>query len=204
MALAELLCDDTTPGAPVFGAFAFGSRYPRFRAWVNGPAGQRLCLTPIPDGPATLRMMRRALAQEIAYRPGGLLAAKIHLKHVSAVTTEGYSARPGGAQAKLLAEIGEHEAERNLTLVAEEYRNYQSGIMPAGPGGRELTAFFDSVDGKMAAAAPNVTATDQHLLNLLSKRAKVLHIGAANFCWFTDPSRALCLMLAGTPAPARR
>jgi hypothetical protein len=51
----------------------------------------------------------------------------------------------------------------------------------------------------MAAAAPNVTATDQHLLNLLSKRAKVLHIGAANFCWFTDPSRALCLILAGTP-----
>ncbi len=200
VALAEQLCDDTTPGSPVFGAFAFGSRYPRFRAWVNGPAGQRLCLAPIPDGPATLRMMRRALAQEIAYRPGGLLAAKIHLKHVSAATTEGYTARPGGAQARLLAEIGEHEAERNLNLVREEYDNYQAGIMPAGPGGRELTAFFDSVDGRMAAAAPNVTATDQHLLNLLSKRAKVLHIGAANFCWFTDPSRALCLKLAGTPA----
>ena len=51
----------------------------------------------------------------------------------------------------------------------------------------------------MAAAAPNVAASDQHLLNLLSKRAKVLHIGAANFCWFSDPSRALCLILAGTP-----
>jgi hypothetical protein len=51
VALAEQLCDDTAPGAPVFGAFAFGSRYPRFRAWVNGPAGQRLCLAPIPSGP---------------------------------------------------------------------------------------------------------------------------------------------------------
>lgn len=201
VALAEQLCDDTTPGAPVFGPFAFGSRYPRFRAWVNGPAGQRLGLAPIPGGPATLRMMRRTLARELAYRPGGLLAAKIHLKHVSAATTEGYSARPGGAQAKLLAEIGEHEAGRNLSLVLEEYRRYQNGSMPAGPGGRELTAFFASVNGAMAASAdaPNVAATDQHLLSLLSKRAKVLHIGVANFCWFADPSRALCLTLAGTP-----
>ncbi len=143
-------------------------------------------------------MMRRTLAQEIACRPGGLLAARVALKHVSAATTEGYTSRPGGAQARLLAEIGEFEAERNLNLVAGEYRNYQNGIMPAGPGARELTAFFDSVDGTMAAAgAPNVAASDQHLLNLLSKRAKILHIGVANFCWFSDPSRALCLILAG-------
>ena len=142
-------------------------------------------------------MMRRTLAQEIAYRPGGLLAAKVHLKHVSAATTEGYASRPGGAQARLLAEIGEFEAERNLGLVAEEYRNYQNGIMPAGPGGRELAAFFDGVEARMAAAAPNVAASDQHLLNLLSKRAKILHISAGNFCWFVDPSRALCLILAG-------
>ena len=199
VALAEQLCDDTTPGAAVFGRFAFSARYPRLRTWVNGPAGQRLGLAPIPGGPVNPRMMRRTLAQELSYRPGGLLAAKVHLKHISAATTEGYTSRPGGAQAKLLAEIGEHEASRNLTLVAAEYRNYRNGIMPAGPGGRELTAFFGSVDGQMAAAAPNVAASDQHLLNLLSKRAKVLHIGAANFCWFSDPSRALCLILAGTP-----
>ena len=142
-------------------------------------------------------MMRRTLAQEIAYRPGGLLAAKVHLKHVSAATTEGYASRPGGAQARLLAEIGEFEAERNLDLVAGEYRNYQNGIMPAGPGGQELAAFFDGVEGQMAAAAPNVAGSDQHLLNLLSKRAKILHISAGNFCWFADPSRALCLILAG-------
>ncbi len=196
VALAEQLREGA---GGVFGRFSFSIRYPKFRNWINGPAGQRLGLAPIPDGPVNLRMMRRCLAQEIAYRPGGLLAAKIHLKHVSAATTEGYSARPGGAQAKLLAEIGEHEADRNLGLVLEEYRNYQAGIMPAGPGARELTAFFGSVDGQLAADAPNIAATDQHLLNLLSKRAKILHLGAANFCWFSDPSRALCLILAGTP-----
>ena len=44
-----------------------------------------------------------------------------------------------------------------------------------------------------------VQHTDRDVLNLLSKRAKTLHLGASNYCWFTDPSRALCLKLAGTP-----
>ncbi|MGO8889490.1 MAG: hypothetical protein ACLP8X_17265 [Streptosporangiaceae bacterium] len=202
VALAEQLCDDTSPDAPVFGRFGFPERYHSFRAWVNGPPGQRLGLAPIPDGIANPRRLRRTLAMELAYRPGGLLAAKIHLKHVSACTAEGYSARPGGAQARLLAEIGEAEAGRNLDLIRQEFGNYQNGIMPAGPGARELTAFFAHVDGDLAAyaaTAPSVAATDQHLLNLLSKRAGVLHLGAANYCWFTNPSQALCLRLAGTP-----
>jgi hypothetical protein len=38
------------------------------------------------------------------------------------------------------------------------------------------------------------------VLNLLTKRARTLHLGPANYCWFTDPSRALCLKLADTPA----
>jgi hypothetical protein len=28
-------------------------------------------------------------------------------------------------------------------------------------------------------------------------QAQQLHLGNANYCWFTDPSRALCLKLAG-------
>jgi hypothetical protein len=125
---------------------------------------------------------------------------------ITTATTEGYAARPGGAQGRLLAEIAEDEAARNLQIVLEEYRNYQDGIMPAGPGARELTAFFASIDTGLAgheAAAPRVVASDQHVLNLLSKRAQVLHLAAANYCWFTDPSRALCLKLAGTPAAGK-
>jgi hypothetical protein len=133
-------------------------------------------------------MMRRSLAREIACRPGGLLAARVALKHVSAATTEGYSSRPGGAQAKLLAEIGEFEAERNLSLVAAEYRNYQNGTMPAGPGARELAAFFGGVAGKLAAGPPSIAGSDQHLLSLLSKRAKILHTGVSNFCSLKDPA----------------
>lgn len=201
--LAEQLHDDPQPGAPLFGRFAFYVRYKWFRAWVNSDAGRRLGLAPVPDGLVNPRMLRRTLALEMAYRPGGVLAAKLHLKHIAVATTEGYASRPGGAQAELLAEVNKHESERNLELVWAELRNYQQGVMPAGPGARELTEFFAHVDGKLAAGdpgAPKVQASDRDVLNLVTKRAQALHLGTSNYCWFTDPSRALCLKLAGDPA----
>ena len=75
--------------------------------------------------------------------------------------------------------------------------------MPAGPGARDLITFFGTVDSELqaqAATAPGVLESDQQVINLLAKRAGVLHLGIANYCWFTDPSKALCLKLAGTPA----
>lgn len=201
--LLERLHDNPGPEVPLLGRFAFDVRYTWFRNWVNGPAGQRLGLAPIPEAPVSLRALRRTLAIELAYRPGGVLAAKLHLKHIAVATTEGYASRPGGAQAELLAEVNKHEAERNLELVWAEFRSYQQGIMPAGPGARELTEFFAHIDGKLtadAAGAPKTQASDRDVLNLLTKRAQTLHLGVANYCWFTDPSRALCLKLAGTPA----
>ncbi len=73
---------------------------------ANAPTGQRLGLAaPLPETPVSLRALRRTLAIEIAYRPGGVLAAKLHLKHSAVATTEGYASQPGGARAKLLAEV---------------------------------------------------------------------------------------------------
>jgi integrase len=201
--LAEQLHDDPRDGTLLFGRFDFNVRYQWFRDWVNGPAGHRLALAPIPSAPVSARMLRRTLAIELAYRPGGLLAAKMHLKHISVATTEGYASRPGGAQAELLAEVNKHEAERNLELVWAEFRNYQNGIMPAGPGARELTDFFASIDGPGTAGTPKVQRSDREILNLIARRASTLHLGTANYCWFTDPSRALCLKLAGTPGAGR-
>jgi hypothetical protein len=200
--LLEQLHGNPAYAVPLLGRFAFDVRYKWFRNWVNGPAGKRLGLAPIPDAPVNLRALRRTLAIELAYRPGGVLAAKIHMKHVAVATTEGYASRPGGAQAELLAEVNQHESERNLDLVWEEFRNYQQGILPAGPGARELTEFFAHVDTKLdpADSTPaKIQRSDREILSLLTKRARVLHLGPANYCWFTDPSRALCLRLAGTP-----
>jgi integrase len=200
--LAEELLADGPADAPLFPRSTFSQRYASFRAWVNGPEGRRLGLAAIPDQDVNLRMLRRTLSRELAYRPHGLLAAKVQLKHISAVTSEGYAARPGGAQGKLLAEIGEHEQERNLELVLAEYRNYQQDIMPSGPGAKDLVEYFTSVDHNLAVASqssPKTAASDQELRGLLAKRAGSLHLGTANYCWFTDPSRALCLKLARTP-----
>jgi hypothetical protein len=201
--LAGQLHDDPANDALLFGRIAFNIRYTWFRNWVNGPSGQRLGLEPIPGYPVSLRALRRTLAMELAYRPGGVLAAKVHLKHVAVATTEGYASRPGGAQAELLAEVNQHESERNLALLQDEFRNYQNGIMPAGPGARELTDFFASIDARLdpaAAPAAKVQRSDREIRSLLTKRASVLHLGTSNYCWFADPSRALCLKLAGTPA----
>ena len=201
--LAGRLHDDPADGALLFGRIAFAVRYKWFRNWVNGPSGQRLGLAPIPDFPVTLRALRRTLALELACRPGGVLAAKVHLKHVAVATTEGCASRPGGAQAELLAEVNQHESERNLALLWEESRNYQQGIMPAGPGARELTGFFARIDARLdpaEAPAAKIQRGDREILSLPTKRASVLHPGTSNYCWLTGPSRAVCLKLAGDPA----
>lgn len=49
------------------------------------------------------------------------------------------------------------------------------------------------------AGSPKVQRNNREVPNLLTKRARTLHLGSANYCWFTGPSRALCLKLAGTP-----
>ncbi|MGA5442366.1 site-specific integrase [Streptomyces griseoincarnatus] len=198
----QLLGPDAAPGTSLFHPVFCDTTYQNFRTWVNGPAGQRLGLSPIPEGAVTPRALRRTLAVEIAYRPGGLLAAKLQLKHLSVVTTEGYAARPGGAQAKFLAEINELEEERNIGILTDVYRDYQNGIMPSGPGARDLISLFTSVDGRLhelAELAPQIVDSDQEVVAMLAARARTLHLGTANYCWFIDPAKALCLRLAGTP-----
>ncbi|MFE5893209.1 hypothetical protein ACFQ6E_30295 [Streptomyces sp. NPDC056462] len=174
----------------------------KLREWVNSPAGQRLGLAPIPAGPVNGRMLRRTLALSLAHRPGGLLAAKIHLKHVSVVTTEGYANRPGGSQGNLLAEVEREEEKSHLKLTKEAFEDYRAGRMPAGPGARELIKTFEHIDAQLKDHDPGTAAVleaERRLENLLRQQSKHLHLQTANYCWFRDPHKALCLKLAGTP-----
>jgi hypothetical protein len=199
--IAAALADPVRQTGHLFKRFTFFTLYEGFLAWVNGPEGRRLGLAPIPEELVNLRMLRRTLAVAMAHRPGGLLAAKIHLKHISVVTTEGYANRPGGAQSVLLAEFGREERDHKMRVTLDAYRDYQDGIRPAGPGAKELLDFFKFVDGELGQpGAPNVKRSEQELTNLLAKRAGMLHLGSANHCWFLDPSKALCLKLAGRSA----
>ncbi|MET8183390.1 integrase [Streptomyces sp. NPDC005336] len=174
----------------------------RLREWVNGPDGQRLGLAPIPAGPVNGRMLRRTLSLALAYRPGGLLAAKIHLKHVSVVTTEGYAHRPGGSQGTLLAEVKQAQKQHYLELTSQAFADYRAGKLPAGPGARDLIKAFEHIDDILAEHDPGTAAVldnDRRLEMLLRQQSKSLHLQTANYCWFRDPSKALCLKLAGTP-----
>lgn len=91
IAIAEALTN-TAPGERLFAKASnnSGRRYTALSAWVNGEYGQRLGLEPIPDGPVNPRALRRTLAMAIAQRPHGLMVVKLHLKHVSVATAEGY------------------------------------------------------------------------------------------------------------------
>ncbi|EFL24979.1 conserved hypothetical protein [Streptomyces himastatinicus ATCC 53653] len=174
----------------------------KLREWVNSPAGQRLGLAPIPAGPVNGRMLRRTLALSLAHRPGGLLAAKIHLKHVSVVTTEGYANRPGGSQGNLLAEVEREQEKSHLKLTKEAFADYRAGRMPTGPGARELIKAFEHIDAQIKDHEPGTAAVleaERRLENLLRQQSKHLHLQTANYCWFRDPHKALCLKLAGTP-----
>lgn len=177
------------------------NRYTALRDWINGPLGQRLGLTPIPDGPVHPRALRRTLALSIAQRPHGLLATKWHLKHVSVATTEGYTARPGGHQAAFLAEVQAEEEVEHTRLTVAAYHDYQQGVLPSGRGARDLVAAFQNVDQSLVGhdPGPATVADDRRVEKLLKSKAKTLHIGVANYCWFTDPAKALCLTMAGTP-----
>ncbi|WP_328300038.1 site-specific integrase [Streptomyces sp. NBC_00435] len=204
--LAADLLDPADAQDKLFGRIQFGARCETLRDWVNGPQGQRLGLARIPVDPMNIRVTRRTLAMELAHRPGGLLAAKIHLKHLSVVTTEGYAATPGGSQARFMADVAAEEQVRNTDLTLAAFRDFQQGVKPSGPGARDLVEFFTSVDEALRdleVAAPGVRPGDQEVINLLARRAKTLHLGIANYCWFMDPSKALCLILAGTPGADR-
>ncbi|MGH9021483.1 MAG: hypothetical protein ACRDV9_00020, partial [Acidimicrobiia bacterium] len=149
-------------------------RYVRFRRWVNGPAGQRLGLMEIPDGPVNPRALRRTLALSIAQRPHGLMAAKVHLKHVSVATTEGYAARPGGHQAAFLAEVATEEEAEHVRLTMAAYDEYRRGVLPSGKGARELLSCFAAVDHALAnhEAGAVTVIDDRRVERLLHAKAK--------------------------------
>jgi hypothetical protein len=110
--------------------------------------------------------------------------------------------RPGGSQGNLLAEVEREQDKHHLTLTKEAFEDYRAGRMPAGPGARELIKTFEHIDAQLKDHEPGtavVLEAERRLENLLRQQSKHLHLQTANYCWFRDPHKALCLKLAGTP-----
>ncbi|MFF7146111.1 hypothetical protein ACFZB5_33795 [Streptomyces nodosus] len=205
-ALAEQLTD-AGPGQLLFGQFnGFESNGPMtwLRKWVASPAGQRPGPEPIPEVAVHPRRLRRTLSVEMAARPGGLFATKVHFKHLSVATSEGYAGRPEGAQAGFHHEWKRAEAKEKLNRTVESFHQYQQGQLPAGPGADALLATFRTIENELEGHDPGPVkvVTVRQVELLLKRKASVLHLSTANYCWFEDPAKALCLKLAGAKIAA--
>ena len=157
---------------------------------------------PHPRLPREPPVPARTLAIELAYRPGGVLAAKFAAQAHRLATTEGYASRRAAPKPNCSPRSTSMRADRNLALLWPSSGNYQQGIMPAGPGARELTDFFASIDAGARSATPRqpqVERSDRESATSSPSAPSVLHLGTANYCWFTDPSRALCLQARRNP-----
>ncbi|MDQ6748500.1 MAG: hypothetical protein M3010_10415, partial [Candidatus Dormibacteraeota bacterium] len=197
VAEAFSLVECLVPTEMPFARFNPTARYPKLWRWVNGE-GQRAFLTPIPeDWQLSGRQFRRTLARQLGFRPHGVLAGKVHLKHVSVATSEGYYGRAGSSAAVFLADVERERAQARIDTTKRLYGDWIAGRPMTGPGRKDLEALFSSVRDELAPLDASVIATDSRLEDLLRRRAATLHVGPLNYCWFVDPSRARCLQQAG-------
>ncbi|MGH2688114.1 MAG: hypothetical protein ACRDKW_04825, partial [Actinomycetota bacterium] len=126
-----------------------------------------------------------------------VLAGKIHLKHVSVATSEGYYGRVGSSAAAFLADVERERARARMETTRRLFAEWQDGKPVAGPGRTELAALFTKVQADMEGFTGTVVESERRLEDLLRRRAATLHVGPLNNCWFIDPSRARCLRQAG-------
>ncbi|MFN2504398.1 MAG: hypothetical protein ABR540_09225 [Acidimicrobiales bacterium] len=194
-ALVEALVDDELPFARR--GRGFRGRYRTFLRWVNGPGAQAF-LAPIPEHwRLNGRQFRRTLARLLGSRPHGVLAGKIHLKHLSVATSEGYFGRPGSSAAAFLAKVERERVKAGAEKTRQLYEGWQAGQAMTGPGGAELVALFAKVRSEMDRFEGSVIDSERRIDELLRFRATSLHVGPLNYCWFVDAARARCLSLAG-------
>ncbi|CAL9651503.1 hypothetical protein [Streptomyces sp. enrichment culture] len=113
-------------------------------------------------------------------------------------------ARPGGAQAVFHQEWKTAEDAEKRARTVDAFHQFQQGQLPAGPEADALLAFFRSVEEELEdhEPGPAKVVTDRQIELLLKQKASVLHLATANYCWFEDPAKALCLKLAGAKGVA--
>lgn len=164
----------------------------RFCEWLASgvlPPG----LEPLPTGTrVTPRQFRRTMARILAFRPHGVVAGKVHLKHLHVLVSEGYY---GSANSSLAAFHADMEAElqaARLEATKERYLAYMDGSGVAGGARKVLGRHFEEIATEMASFKGTTLEADKHLEELLADHLGKLHIGTVNDCWFVDPAKALC------------
>ncbi|MGH9067203.1 MAG: hypothetical protein ACRD0J_06905, partial [Acidimicrobiales bacterium] len=134
------------------------------------------------------------------FRPHGVVAGKVHLKHLHVLTSEGYYGRANASLAAFHDQIEAEAAKARLQAAKERYLAYLDGGGVAGGARRTLSRHFEEIATEMATFQGTTLEADRHLEGLLADRLGKLHIGTVNDCWFIDPAKALCRN--GNDAPA--
>ncbi|WP_457317377.1 hypothetical protein [Sinomonas sp. RB5] len=185
---AESLTDSEHP----LSVAGFEDQYRALRKWIN-TAGREAGLRPVPeDWQVSLRQFRKTLARELAWRPNGIIAAKIHLKHISVATTEGYAGGRGESSSTFLKEVEKEQFEAREQAVREVISAIERGEQVAGLGAKELRAAVASLPGE-GGEGPQTRERDDAVVALIASRAEIFYPMPLAHCWFTDPLRARCL-----------
>ncbi len=183
--LLRQLHDNPQDGVPLLGRFAFDVRFTWFRNWVNGPAGQRLGLAPIPETPVSLRALR-TLAYFIVRRPGGTIAGAIAYHHHSVQMFEGYAdASSSGFRAEVEAEQALARGEDLATMVD---RHEHERL--AGPAAEQAHARLREY-GRHVRFQGKVPADRRQFAKLVAQHDQHVYPGRYVTC-VHNPDRALC------------
>ena len=193
--LLERLHDDPQPGNPLLGRLAFDVRCTWFRNWVNGPSGQRLGLAPIPDDPV-------GKPASPAQNPGDRARLPARRRPRRETAPETYRRRdhgrlriPAGRRSRRTARRGQQARSRTQPGTGHG----RVPQLPAGhharrtrrPRAHRVLRPRRRQARRQRPRHSKAQATDRDVLNLMTKRAQTLHLGTANYCWFTDPPAAV-------------
>ena len=185
----------------VTGRLLFDQRLNTFVRWQNAnDRARQLPRIPHVGGQPwhfTTRQFRRTLARELAFRPHGTIASKIHLKHVHAAVSEGYWGPSGEAAQEFLKEVEKQAQEVKQEQILKLFHAFQAGKPMAGGARQELIEDFVAVQQGLEGFKGTVDQRDKRVIELLRKRTNVVHIGYFADCHFTDPRRAVCLQQRG-------
>lgn len=190
----------TPPQAATVGMGHYLTRFCDWLAGGNLPPG----LQPLPAGTrVTTRQFRRTMARILAFRPHGVIAGKVHLKHLHVVMSEGYYGNANSSLAAFHADMEAELAAARLEAAKQRYLSYIDGGGIAGGARNTLIGHFEQIATDMAGFTGTTLETDRHLEALLADQLGKLHIGTVNDCWFIDPDKAAC-RTGGTPPDAPR
>jgi hypothetical protein len=179
----------------------FSRQLDRFISWQNSThASTGLPVIPPVRGQTwhlVPTQFRRTLARQLAFRPHGTIASKIHLKHIHATVTEGYWGPHGESAQAFLAEVEREEREARHELMRKRYEEFTRGEPMTGGATKRLVDDFAAIKEDVEAFQGTVDQRDKRLNELLRRRSNTLHIGILNDCHFVDPSQARCLQKQG-------